>query len=337
MDPFAKHTPSVFCVDTPFQALCAIAAIKQLQIEDYLLLVYFHKHGARNCQLRMLLEKFGVKYKPINEFNSITFRLAVWSSKRRHKTKYQRLFIGDMRDVSLYFASLSFVNDGSELIYLDDGNITISLLKDIITEPLSDISISLIKVVESKRKICFNKNFLTVYSGIENPKYNIKNLDLSLIVHQNNDEDLQEGIYIIGTNIDRYCGPLDIPYDVYINKLEELVVKLKEEYPDEKITFVPHGMDKSEYAKDICNKHHVSYEPSKMTVEMKLLSKEVLPKAVYGFTSSALYNIRKMYPKTHVVNVLFECNPENPIYQEYSMCSEYYLKNGIELLKEPLS
>lgn len=336
MNPFAKHIPSVFCVNTPFQALCAIAAIKQLKIEDYLLLVYFPKHGTRNGQLRMLLEKFEFKYKPIKAFNRITFRLAAWSSKRSHKAKYQRLFIGDMRDLSLYFASLRSVNDGSDLVYLDDGNITVSLLKDIVTEPLNENCISYIKAIESKRHICFNKNFLTVYGDIDNPKYNIETLDLSLIVHQNYDKGTQEGIYIIGTNIDRYCGPFDIPYDVYINKLEELVIKLKGDYPDDIIVFIPHGMDKSEYAKDICKKHHIAFEPSKMTVEMKLLSKEVQPKAVYGFTSSALYNIKKMYPQTRVVNVLYECNPDNPFYQEYSICSEYYLKNGIELQKEPL-
>lgn len=336
VNPFAKHIPSVFVVDTPFQSLCAIAAIRQLELEDYLLLVYLPKDGARNEQMRLVFKEYGIRCKFVNSFGRITLKVAIWLSKRKRRSKYSRLFIGDLRDLNLYFVGLRYVDDGAEVIYLDDGNITISLLNDIMTEPLSEWSVSYLKKIELKRNIQFNRNFLTVYGDIENPKYHIMNLNLNLIVSKKCNASVQAGIYIIGTNIERYCGPLGIPYKTYINKLEELVIGLRTKYPDEKITFIPHGMDKSEYAKEICIRQHIDFEPSKMTVELKLLSCETQPKVVYGFTSSALYNIKKIYPQTRVVNVLYECNSNNPFYQEYSIYSEYYLKNGIELKKESL-
>ena len=40
---FAKEVPSLFIVETPFQAMCAINTIRQLNIEKYELLLHLHK------------------------------------------------------------------------------------------------------------------------------------------------------------------------------------------------------------------------------------------------------------------------------------------------------
>ena len=336
MNPFKKRIPSVFSIETPFQALCAIAAIKQLEIEDYKFLVFFPPYEARNAQLRIVLKDFGIKYKEIKPFNRITFRLAKWLALKKHRTHYNRLFIGDFRDINLYYTSLRFVTDGADVVYLDDGSVTISLLKDIINEPMEKDAISFLKEVEYKRSIVSNKNFLTIYDKIENPKYRTMLLDLCLIRPQLHNERKNSGIFIVGTNIDRYCAPLEISNDVYIAKLDELIRKLKRDYPDEQVVFIPHGRDKSEYAKVICERYGASFEPSETTIELKLLDLQSSPKVVYGFTSSALYNIKKMFPHTEVVNIVYECEKSTPFFQEYLTISNYYLQNGIELLMEPL-
>ena len=337
MNPFDNSIPSVFSIDTPFQALCAIAVIKQLHINDYIILAYFPRDEIRNTQLRAVLEQYGVAYKVSKPFSRISFLFAKWSALRNHHTHYKRLFIGDFRDMMLYYSSLRYVSDETQVVYLDDGNITISLLNDIINEPLNEDFQVFLKKLESKRSILTNKNILTIYDHIENPKYNIENLDLSLIMPQQYNSQECEGIYIVGTNLDRYCEALDIPVEVYIEKLDILTANIKNTYPEDKVVFVPHGKDTSRYAVDICSRHGVAFEPSEMTIELKLLNLQKPPKAVYGFTSSALYNIKKMTPKTRVVNILYEGNKNNPFYQEYLMCSEYYLQNGIELVKESLS
>ena len=337
MKPFDYSIPSVFSIDTPFQALCAIAAIKQLHINDYIILAYFPRDEIRNAQLRAVLEKYGVTYKVSKPFNRIAFKYAKWSALRKHHTHYKRLFIGDFRDMMLYYSSLRYISDGAHVVYLDDGSITISLLNDIINDPLDEDSQLFLDELESKRSILTNKNILTIYDHIENPKYNIENLDLNLIMPQKYKTQECEGVYIVGTNLESYSEALDIPVEAYIKKLDILTANLRYTYPEEKVVFIPHGKDTSNYAVDICNRHGVAFEPSEMTIELKLLNLQKPPKAVYGFTSSALYNIKKIFPQTRVVNILYEGKKNNPFYQEYLTCSEYYLQNGIELVKESLS
>lgn len=336
MNPFEPKLPSVFSIETPFQALCAIAAIRQLNITDYKVIVYFPQNEVRNDQLRAILDKYGLKYKVIKPYNRFTYLYAKWSALRSHHSRYSRLFVGDFRDKILYYNSLRFVADRANVVFLDDGNITISYLNDIINEPFDDEVQFFFKRLEINRGISINKNLLTIYDHIDNPKFNIGILDLSMIMSQNEKKKWYEGVYVVGTNIDRYCEPLEIAKDKFVNKLEELIVLLKRDYPDEKIVFVPHGRDKSEYARQICDKYNIYFEPSEMTVELKLVNQEAAPKAVYGFTSSALFNIKKIFPQTKVVNVIYEDNIDNPFFIEYMICSEYYLKNGIELVREKI-
>lgn len=42
---YSKHIPSVFAVSSPFQILCAAAAIKQLEITEYKMAVCYDKKG----------------------------------------------------------------------------------------------------------------------------------------------------------------------------------------------------------------------------------------------------------------------------------------------------
>ena len=335
MNPFEPQIPSVFSIETPFQALCAIAAIRQLDITDYKLIVYFPRNEVRNVQLRTILKKYGVKYKAVKPFNRFTYRYAKWSALRKHHTRFRRLFIGDFRDITLYYLSLSYVDDGSDIVYLDDGSVTVSFLNNIVDGPLDEYGKVFLDKLKTKRGIVANRNVLTIYDHIENPKFQIKILNLSLIMSHNQTEEAK-GVFIVGTNISSYCDPLGIPVDIYIRKLDELFSELQTSHPNDKLTFVPHGRDKSEYAKKICEKYGVSFEPSLMTIELKMLDMQNPPKVVYGFTSSALFNLRKLFPHARIVNVLYEGNSRNPFWSEYRMLSEYYVKNGIELVIKSL-
>ncbi len=60
------------------------------------------------------------------------------------------------------------------------------------------------------------------------------------------------------------------------------------------------------------------------------------PEAIYGYTSTALHTLKKLFPTARVVNILFQSPEDKPFYQDYVMCSEYYQKNGIEWINEPL-
>ena len=56
-----KIYKALFIVYTPFQGICAINAIKQLQIDNYVFALY-KNFNSRQKQLETLLIKSGIKY-----------------------------------------------------------------------------------------------------------------------------------------------------------------------------------------------------------------------------------------------------------------------------------
>ena len=74
---FAEGKPSLFIVQTPFQAMCAINAIRQLKIDNYTLQLHLHKTTEkRNRQTTEIVERYGIKYqieknRPVSFFNRL--------------------------------------------------------------------------------------------------------------------------------------------------------------------------------------------------------------------------------------------------------------------------
>ena len=56
---------------------------------------------------------------------------------------------------------------------------------------------------------------------------------------------------------------------------------------------------------------------------------------LYYFSGPPLFeSLKKLFPDTRVVNIVFETPKINPYYKDIEVCSEYYLKNGIEKVME---
>lgn len=334
MNPFEPHISSVFVIASPFQALCAVAAIRQLQICDYKVIAFLPSDDPRCGQIENYLMGEQIQYKKVRKFNRLIWLFYKINVIRSRHNKYKRLFLGDFREIFLHFLGYCSVSDGSDVVYLDDGNITISILNDVFSEPMSDVNRNRLERVSQRRGFIFQKNWLTIYGDIQNPKYLIRNLDLSYAVRQDIVKEKKGGVYIVGTNIERFCTPLNIPKEVFIINLEKLLCNIKNEFPNERIVYVPHGRDISEYAQELCNKYGCEFHRAEKMIELELIGHNCNPYAIFGFTSSALYNLKKIYPETRVVNVLYKCDTNNIVYQEYKMLSDYYLKNDVELIVE---
>jgi hypothetical protein len=335
--PFAKHTPSVFVAYTPFQVLCAVAAIRQLEINDYLFLAKLPRGETRNSQTKALLDKYHIKY----EIPFMRTRFSLWYymciAFLRHKIHYTRLFIGDLRAASDYYVGYNYVSDGSQVVFLDDGNITINYLQDCISEPMDPNHRARLDRIAKRRNMEVGRNFLTIYGDIESPKNRICQLDLHYVVDEKDNSNCHpKGVYIVGTNLERFCEPLEIPEDVYIEKLGELMQNLRQQYPDDTIYFIPHGREYKDYGQRLCRQNGCVFLRAKMMIELELLNMPYPPKAILGYTSTALHTLKKIFPDTRVVNILFESPKDNPFYKDYVMCSDYYQKNGIEWINEPL-
>ena len=241
----------------------------------------------------------------------------------RRKNHYTRLFIGDLRAALDYYVGYNYVSDGSPVVFLDDGNITINYLQDCISEPMDPSHRERLDIIAKRRNMEVGHNYLTIYGDIESPKNHVCQLDLHYVVDDKNNPIRQaKDVYIVGTNVVRFCEPLDIPEDVYIEKLGKLMQNLRHQYPDDTIYFIPHGRETKNYGKQLCEQYGCIYQRPKMMIELELLNMPCPPKAIYGYTSTALHTLKKLFPAARVVNILFQSPKDNPFYQDFVMCSE---------------
>lgn len=330
IDPFAKHTPSVFVLCSPFQILCAIAAIKQLEIVTYKLFLLLKRNNVRNEQAISLLETFNIPYKRLPYLTRFNFWSSVIKAYSQRRNEYKRLFVGDFRNVSQLYAGLRFVSDNSNVVILDDGNATISILNGVLTEPVPKIHVSLLNMITKRRKVVYDQNFLTIYSDIANKNFKINKLYLDKVSCNDNFEKSLKNVYIVGTKVNGFCNALDIPVNTFIQKLGELMHYLRVRFPDETIYYIPHGRDNNDFGEKLCQQYGCVYSRPDMMIEMELLNLPNPPKAIYGYTSTALYTLKKLFPASKVVNILFDLSEENPAYKRKKSITEYYLRNGIE-------
>lgn len=330
MREFRQNDRSVFYVASPFQALCAIAAIRQLKIDDYIFIAQFVRNNPRNSQLSAVLDKFAIKYQ-ICIYESKKVYSSLLKAMIPTSSTYSRLFIGDYRNIYGLLIGIRKVRSHSDIVYLDDGGNTSTLFENLVD--ISMPSKIIMKLISIARHTKTMKNFLTVYSDIPNMRYNICNLNLNqnLLSMSNNDNKKQD-VYIIGTNKTAYCDYLGINDDIFDMKLDEMVKFMSLTYPNDNIIYVPHGRDRGDYAKIICEHYNCEFRPVNMTIEMELLQQPHQPKVIIGYTSSALFSLKKLYPESEVINLLFDLHSDNLHHKQYKKASCYYEKNGIKTM-----
>lgn len=329
MNPFALSTPSVFVITSPFQAMCCRAAIKNLQIKDYKII--FSLGGTdRNKQTKRFLETYSMQYDILNihgKFQQLSYYFYALYPRR---SKYKRLFIGDFRQHLFIKVGLTLVSDGSPIVCLDDGNITVSLLNNTFRSTPKLQCIELMNSLYKKiRRIEPKKNLYTIYSDISNEKFNIKENNLAGVLTNKPKYDIKSGIYVIGTYLEIYCSDLKITRNDLLAGIESVFVELKEKYSSQQIIYIPHGRDNGQFTKPLCDKFGIDFQRPEMMVELHIAEKQEYPFLIVGFNSSALYNLKKMMPECSVNNILILPQRENPAVLENRSVSKYYQSNDI--------
>ena len=322
---FSEGEASYFIIQTPFQAMCAINAIRQLHIDEYVISLHLHpKTEKRNKQTVELVKMFGLVYH-IETIKPLSFlkRLGLLIS---NKGKYNRVFLGTHLYQDGYYHAVKEIKTGGDIVILDDGVATVTLLKG--GYKLTGKSLAYMvyfKVVASCRKISIN-NLLTVYRGIDNHKWNIAFNDISLLRQSPNGMD-RKNIYFIGTNNSKYITGYNVEEKDFKQVLYEIFNKIKISYPQEQIIYIPHGRDTSMFTKELCEEKGVDYKPLDINVETYMLSLGLVPRVVYGFTSSALYNLKMLFPDSEVINIVTQLLTEKT--PDILRISNYYEKQGI--------
>ena len=318
---------ALFMVNTPFQALCAIEVINRYSIIDYDLIVAYFSNENRLNQIYTILSLYSISYTPLllSKYAIIKYLLKLFFSRNR----YTVAFIGDFYTILSSFISVLSLKRGSRIIYLDDGNSTIDIFKnrlapDKVTNMYTLIR-SCVKFIAKTRYIEIEKYFFSIFSVTDNCKYSIIENDFSFIQSVEKDRNYEIESFFVGTVTDAFCKENGIIIEHYYNILEIIFSSIyKNRFS---ITYIPHGRDNDYVVKKLCSKYNIEYRTLDVCLELYLLKNIIRPKCLIGFSSSALYTVKRMFPETKVFNIqIISSNPSN----EYIDIADYYNEHGIE-------
>ena len=316
-----KRQPTVFCLSgSPFQALCMIEAIQTFEISDYrVLLCQSENELPRSNQIISLLEKYHIAY----EIESVNFKITKlerFKALLPNKNKNKVAFIGDCNNELLIFKAFRYVSDGGTLVYLDDGIATIQFFNGMFQ--LSGKLKPYYELISKIRRIDFDRYFYTVYEDLKDDRHIPLINHFHLFANQQKAKSTVRGIYFIGTCTKNYCDYENIDIKQFMYRLHSLMHEQKTQHPSEPVIYVPHGRETMmAELEQICREEGVELR------EMMLMEEKDYPRAVYGFTSSALYNIKKILPETETCNITFVGNCPKTNGKEIT--SQYYARFGI--------
>lgn len=331
---FSEQTPSLFVLSSPLQVICAVEAIHKFRISEYRVILVL-ADDVRNGQVFALCSQCGIKYEIVNIPNISTGKIQLL---KKQINKYKRVFIGDPRSISQLQVAYSICSNHSVFVMLDDGDDNIFMLmgysfwKD---KGWKDrlYALYFYSIIPIFRKINFGRYLFTIYSNIQTKKFSCVANTFEYFSQSLKSNNLQDGVFFVGTNHNRYCEPGNYPIEMVKKGLEEVFKELKNEYLEEPIYYIPHGRDTELFPEELCEKYGIIFKRPQKTVELMFIDLGITPKAVYGFTSTALYNIKLLFPKAEVYNVVFNVNHANLFIKQTEVISEYYKQQGIKEIR----
>lgn len=318
-------------VASPLQAISAIEAIVKYKIGFYRLIV-LDDGTPRQKQIENFLISRNIKFEVLSLEKEIGSILSHFVNLIRiSSVRYDYLFIGDYRNIALKMNHLKDLKTGSKIIYLDDGNFIIILLKNRYKTSswtkfnylISDLFVRLKKITDYV--------FFTIYDDIPNNRYCVETNQMAFCSLPCSKCD--NTIYIIGTYIPLYCKNLGVSKDMFLKCYINLVYSIKSRYVDKNIIYIPHGRDTTQEIKKISETLGVQYMILEKCVELYFIENNIYPFALYGFGSAALFTLKKIYPMLVVYNVFYGGNSEQAM-TEYQELNNYYAKHGIVLIND---
>lgn len=302
---FAKHTPTAFIIESPFQLLCAWEAIEEFEIQDFRIVLVLEKNNIRNEQTVSMLNKMGIEYDVCYTYEVGDFL------KKEHPRRYERIMIGDYDDLGLLRVSGAYAAKGSIIVFMDDGISSIMILQG---QPYKHSKlIRLLKgpsALERARSNFFdiwhkngiinNNYFYSIYHAIKSKKFIVyPNNFLHLSNHKT--EARKNVVLIVGTVIDDTANELGISVPLFEGLLWDKLVGVRNQYPEEHIIYIPHGRDYNAHIEQLCHCLDIDFVRPGMSIEYFVLKEGLNVLAVYGNTSTALSTL-KIITKAPVIH-----------------------------------
>lgn len=346
---FAKHTSTAFIVASPFQVLCVVEAIAEFGIDDYLVVAILEEGDVRNSQLLQMLNDFTLKYVTMTLYDTEAMLEDFLLDKNYFSTPpkrlYDRVMMGDYFSIEQRELCYLYANSHATVLYMDDGATTIELLKGntVQGKPLSwyekrkwmkriyKPTLALRENIHEKWKtkgILPSNSLFSIYHDISTRKFSVYPNTLTHINKESSNIQERNGVYIVGTNIPMYCKVMGIAVPQYEGILWQKLSEIRETFPNEEIIYIPHGRDENRVVMRFCEMLRIKYNKLNEAVEYHFICMNIYPSQVYGFGSTALFTLKKIYPKTKVTNWLL-VNTEAYWYGDYKSVALYYDSHGI--------
>lgn len=355
---FSKYTPSVFFVMSPFQLLCAIEAIRDFCISEYkMVFVCLEDFEKRNNQMKLMAKDMGVVYDYYSlghfSFDSLISNIDRYSINE--DKKYSRIFIGDYYVTELLELSVKYASEKAILVYMDDGNSSISLLQGIRRDNRPSRWSNFLHWYKNEYKkkkvareilcrklydrgiICSNC-FYTIYSDLKSRKFILYPNEFNLGWLQFDNVKVEKDvIYIVGPAIEVYAKQNRIRIVDVESIMWSKLSEIRSIYENKEIIYIPHGRDTNEFVAEFCKMLNIKYKRIDETIEYYMAKHSANPCVVCGINSTALLNIKRMFPETTVVNWFLDKKFDNSFYSFFRSVANYYEKNGIvvDVIKYP--
>lgn len=325
---------AAFFIQTPFEMICAINALHHYNISNYKFYIIKDDQG-RLPQLIGIADQYGIEYEVV-PFEFILrggLKRAVTESLLFTNGNYDMVFTGDFRAALTDIYIMPFIRKRGKLVKLDDGNCTIDMLNNNISVLSSDIKrnrwwLSLLCSVKKIEVI-----YYTVFDKIPNDKYQLEINDMKYLQSQMGDNASSDEIMFIGTVPDSYIQDIHISINDYYSFLRNVFSLLKDK--GKPVKYILHGRDKNLKTIEMCEEFGFEYFKPQESIESYIIRNGYCPQYISGLTSTALFSLKKLLPKSEFTNIVPKLDPT--VAQSLYAISDYYVANGIELLKLDVS
>lgn len=352
---FSKGMSSCFFIMSPFQLLCALEAIDEFEVTDYKLvfvLLNIPEFAHRNDQMREMARHMQLQYEEV-AFEQISYD-DFYEQKGQFSVKqaetYDRLFIGDYYATPLLMLSSKYAGESAVLLYTDDGNSSISIIqgKPRDNRPMGWIRQWIwyrdvykvqqrdreqVQNILSERGVQCTNGFFTIYNDLHSKGFVLypnRLCHLSERVPQEHSD--RPVVVIVGAAIAAYAKQNRIPEAELEAIVSTQLSNVAIQHADREIIYIPHGRDTNLTVQQYCDTLHFVYQKIDEPIEFYLLRSGMKPEYVYGFNSTALLNLKRLFPSAEVSNWFIEKRYDNSYYNFFSAVRNYYEQNNIRTI-----
>lgn len=306
---------NLFIVSSPLQVLSAFEALNSLKLIECenIFVVYLGHNTYQNEQIISVIEFFkgihSIRFRYLEFKNAQQFYISKIREIKFFKNKHvENLFVGHLSEysVKLFICNVDF----KKLIVLDDGAATIKQ-NDEFHSTVSIIKAHNLKFTSDKLKWLISKFYLL--RGKKNVKINWFSMfsftplngnnyfehSFELLKNNMKKEEFKiqaSTVYFIGSNLVNAKVLRD--RDQYISMLYDIFLNIDE---SKSIIYLPHRFEDTSYLMDLFETFSVNIIRSNSIVELFFLESKVYPTEISSFYSTALFSLKKIYPKATIV------------------------------------